>query len=425
MHLKRLYLRWFITVLIILCGSLATGCEKHAENHGMEEDNEQRGGIVAATFSEQDAIRLRAESFHRFQSFAESGGEQCGQDFDKRYTNVENYYFYCEDLDSEQKIKAYLQQVYTERVAEELMKQYPVKIIEGKAAYVPGDILVFYDWEKAAAAVKEDQGSTKLVEMVVPNTLNERVTLSIEYVYLIEEQGWRINTAPDQEIKRTEPLEAATPQPDDSAAWDPPELAVQKVCKQDDIFSSHGDVGEIVDHLAGEFQRQSPDSAAPSEHEMALMLDRLGECFRDETANLLDRQGQLAATVHTLREKGLALNTDIYLYHEQVEGGGSMYVAMANSFPGMLEIHLHQYVRQKLNDSFPDSDPEPFDSLHTALQDILEEKRTSLQEDELALEILDRISKTVDEWVVALPGKTEAETNLLQALLAKVGQLNG
>lgn len=194
--------------------------------------------------------------------------------------------------------------------------------------------------------------------------------------------------------------------------YDITDHVARMVCLQEDVYDL--DIWEIDQRIETRYMEMG--QFAPSPHEVADIFRKVGSCFREQSEASLDGNAKLRAQVNALREAALALNDEVYTYNDYVNGGGSMYVAFANRYPGVLEIDLYHYVQEALDRHDLTDDTDEFTQLVTTITDRLEEMKSSVKHDEHALAIVANLEASMTTIVELLNERTAAEQRLLQKL---------
>lgn len=176
-----------LTVIIMI--SVMAGC-------GLKDMTKTKENVpVIPTLNEEAALMLRTEAIAKFYSVFHDGGEDSAELNDERIANDEYYYYFCDDLDSLEKINAALLPFFSKDIVSELVDWYPILEINGKISYQPYDVGSMLNWNKAKGTLKKDQADVKVYEFIVPDIDGVTETIEIEFVN-INNSGWRINTDP-------------------------------------------------------------------------------------------------------------------------------------------------------------------------------------------------------------------------------------
>lgn len=105
------------------------------------------------------------------------------------------YRYLSPDVDTEDKMLAYLQEVYTAEVSQQLYGSYGYQQHNGRFYHLPGELGTLYAWKKAEPTLLYKKNNRALYQLKVPvsDFVEEK---QVELVYLID-RGWRINTVID------------------------------------------------------------------------------------------------------------------------------------------------------------------------------------------------------------------------------------
>jgi hypothetical protein len=182
-----------ITLVILVF--LMTGCGLMDVQKEKETETEKESLSMIPALDEKAALALRSEAIAKYYSVFHDGGEACGEPSDDRLANDEYYYYFCNDLDSLEKIEEALHPFFTKDLASELVNSYPIKEIDGKLAFSPFDVGSMLNWDKATGTLKNEQMDVNVYAFVVPDLDGVTETIEIEFVYS-ENNGWKINTDP-------------------------------------------------------------------------------------------------------------------------------------------------------------------------------------------------------------------------------------
>ncbi|OEF95720.1 DL-endopeptidase inhibitor IseA family protein [Desulfuribacillus alkaliarsenatis] len=98
--------------------------------------------------------------------------------------------------DAEEELLAYLQEVYTVEVSQQLLASYNFKTLEGRLFFENGKQGTLYAWHQAEAALLYHKQDRALYSVTVPVGDGYYEEKQIELVYLLN-RGWRVNTIID------------------------------------------------------------------------------------------------------------------------------------------------------------------------------------------------------------------------------------
>lgn len=167
-----------------------TGCNSSKPLANLEE-------IEPISLNDQMAIQLRNEAITKLYTALAEGGEQCTSSFEERLADAEEYYyFFCSDLDTREKITAYLRTSYTESVVREMLDNYPIKVINDKLVYLPYEVGSLREWEKARVIGIMDFEEKSEIRFEVPDVDGETEVITIDAVYEAIDDKWKLDTAP-------------------------------------------------------------------------------------------------------------------------------------------------------------------------------------------------------------------------------------
>lgn len=105
------------------------------------------------------------------------------------------YRYLSPNIDTEGKMLAYLQEVYTSEVSQQLYGSYGYQQHNGRFYHQPGELGTLYAWKKAEPTLLYKKNNRALYQLKVPvgDFIEEK---QVELVYLID-RGWRVNTVID------------------------------------------------------------------------------------------------------------------------------------------------------------------------------------------------------------------------------------
>ncbi|AZS14045.1 DL-endopeptidase inhibitor IseA family protein [Paenibacillus lutimineralis] len=173
---------------VVIMVSFIVGC-------GLKDMTNAKENVpMIPTLNEEAALKLRTEAIAKFYSVFHDGGGSAELN-DERIANDEYYYYFCDDLDSLEKIKAALLPFFSTDIVSELVDSYPISEINGKLSYQPYDVGSMLKWDEAKGTLKKDQADVKVYEFIVPDIDGVTEPIEVEFVN-IENSGWRINTDP-------------------------------------------------------------------------------------------------------------------------------------------------------------------------------------------------------------------------------------
>ncbi|MFD3260746.1 DL-endopeptidase inhibitor IseA family protein [Paenibacillus lentus] len=149
------------------------------------------------SLNDQMAIQLRDEAIAKLYTALAEGGEQCTASLEERLADAEEYYYYfCIDLDTKEKITAYLRTSYTESVVREMLDNYPIKNINDKLVYLPYEVGSLREWEEARVIGIMDFEEKSEITFEVPDVDGETEVITIDAVYEAIDDKWKLDTAP-------------------------------------------------------------------------------------------------------------------------------------------------------------------------------------------------------------------------------------
>ncbi|MCP3776601.1 IseA DL-endopeptidase inhibitor family protein [Paenibacillus sp. MZ04-78.2] len=192
----------FLIVLLIATGGL-TSCNKHASSEPLRQEisssgNNEKTEIQIEKLNEKDALALRNKAANHYFNVLDGGTDRTAQ---QKSTPLTEDYFYnfCDDLDTIDKLTAYLEEVFTKEITADFIKTSDFKMINNKLSYPSLGWGSLSDWEKAAVKLKADEGNVKTFEFTVPSveeSMNDE-TVSLEYKY-VPQKGWRVASRPSK-----------------------------------------------------------------------------------------------------------------------------------------------------------------------------------------------------------------------------------
>lgn len=153
--------------------------------------------IEPISLNDQMAIQLRNQAITKLYTALAEGGEQCTSSFEERLADAEEYYYhFCSDLDTREKITAYLRTSYTESVVKEMLDNYPIKVINDKLVYLPYEVGSLREWEEARVIGIMDFEEKSEIRFEVPDVDGETEVITIDAVYEAIDDKWKLDTAP-------------------------------------------------------------------------------------------------------------------------------------------------------------------------------------------------------------------------------------
>lgn len=169
-----------VLVLLVLASILLTAC----------------GGNDIPALTKKEAMTLRNQAIIRFADITMSGGCSYGEIMEAATPDYD-YYYFCEKLNTLEKLTSYLEEVFTGELTEELLKSRDVKVINNRLAFSVGDWGSMNDWANAKVNLKSRPSKDRVIyEFIVPDVDgNNPESIEIEYVY-VPDKGWRVVTAP-------------------------------------------------------------------------------------------------------------------------------------------------------------------------------------------------------------------------------------
>lgn len=163
---------------------------------GWGTDDDDEGDDVIPPLDGEAALKLRDEGVTRFFTVFYDGGKKC-KPLEERQIGDDplGYYFFCDDMNTKDKIKEYLEPSYADALITEWVDSDTVVEKDGKLAYMPYDVGALTNWEEAKLSrVVEDKGSTKVFEYDVPEAEGESRLIQVPFIY--ENQRWKLNAYP-------------------------------------------------------------------------------------------------------------------------------------------------------------------------------------------------------------------------------------
>ncbi|GAA0133209.1 hypothetical protein YSY43_00490 [Paenibacillus sp. YSY-4.3] len=108
----------------------------------------------------------------------------------------EYYYYFCDDLNSREKLTAYLRTSYTESVVREMLDTNGIKVINDKLVYLPYEVGSLREWEEAKVIGITDFKEKSEITFEVPDVDGETEVIIVDAVYETMEGKWKLDTAP-------------------------------------------------------------------------------------------------------------------------------------------------------------------------------------------------------------------------------------
>ncbi|GAA4722518.1 DL-endopeptidase inhibitor IseA family protein [Brevibacillus fulvus] len=164
---------------------------------------EQASVPPVTEMNEQAAVKLVTEGMKRYWHVM-SGGEGAGGTTDGGpiatvTVNGQEYRYLGSDLETKEKLTAYLAQVYTPEAIAQLLKDANLVEHEGKMVQPNADGGSMLRWEDALASLIDGNEESKQYELKVPYGEGNDVEFAVVEVDMKKlAQGWLINTSPAQ-----------------------------------------------------------------------------------------------------------------------------------------------------------------------------------------------------------------------------------
>jgi iseA protein len=149
-----------------------------------------------SNLSEEEALRIHQVASKHLLNIFEGG--TCSFE-DRRVPNDNNeYYYFCDNLDTEEKMYNYLEEGFTYNIANHLINELDIFKVNGRLAFTPRSSGSMNDWENARGEIVEEKNGTIVYKFTVPLVVKSDyppTEVIIEYIY-VEGKGWRINNIP-------------------------------------------------------------------------------------------------------------------------------------------------------------------------------------------------------------------------------------
>ncbi|MFF2753185.1 DL-endopeptidase inhibitor IseA family protein [Psychrobacillus sp. NPDC058041] len=149
--------------------------------------------------TQKQALDLAIE-FNKVSNYVQRGGDYKKDEYKTFSYNQKTYRYLSSSIDTEKKLKSYLEKVIVPSEVEHFIKSRGIIEYKGKLAQVEADSGSLLQWEKATAKYVKTEKNTTYYRLTVPvwNT-NEKQDFMVEYQYL-NNIGWKISKEPKQEI---------------------------------------------------------------------------------------------------------------------------------------------------------------------------------------------------------------------------------
>ncbi|WP_334078129.1 DL-endopeptidase inhibitor IseA family protein [Paenibacillus sanfengchensis] len=142
------------------------------------------------------ALKLRDEGVATFFTVFYDGGKKC-KPLEERQIGDDplGYYFFCDDMNTKEKIREYLEPSFADALITEWVDSDIVVEQDGKLVYRPYDVGALTDWDKAKLSrVVVDERDKKVFEYDVPEAEGESRLIQVPFIY--ENQKWKLNAHP-------------------------------------------------------------------------------------------------------------------------------------------------------------------------------------------------------------------------------------
>jgi len=161
---------------------------------------ESNTGLANRTLQVQEALNIHNSAVTHINTLA-FGGECDLNERKVPRTSVE--YYYCEELNSPEKISKYLEEVFTNNETSQIMKDLKIKYYDGKPSFIPSDSGSMNDWTKANGTIIKQSKNQITYEFIVPLRIESTIppaVVQIDYVYE-SGKGWRMNNIPSSNFR--------------------------------------------------------------------------------------------------------------------------------------------------------------------------------------------------------------------------------
>lgn len=161
---------------------------------------DQEAPQAAENMDEKAVVKLTAEGiklyWHVMTGGEGAGGTTSGGPIPTVQINGMEYRYLGQDIETNEKLMEYLQQVYTKEASEAFIKNANIVEHEGRLAQPNADGGSMLQWENAQASLIQEAADTKQFELKVSSGEGANVEfkpITVE-VKNVEGAGWRINT---------------------------------------------------------------------------------------------------------------------------------------------------------------------------------------------------------------------------------------
>ncbi|WP_179223539.1 DL-endopeptidase inhibitor IseA family protein [Paenibacillus tyrfis] len=143
---------------------------------------------------------LVTEAANRF-FHTKEGGALPNAKCDDRIITVNGkggYQFFCEPLDTMDKLKAYLSEVFTDEIVDQLIAELNLVIVDNKIAMQTLGVVGGIDWEHATFKMIKREGNFYSYECTVPITGSDDSELRRMVLFKDPKTGWKVASDPGQ-----------------------------------------------------------------------------------------------------------------------------------------------------------------------------------------------------------------------------------
>ncbi|WP_189596888.1 DL-endopeptidase inhibitor IseA family protein [Paenibacillus elgii] len=193
MLVKRIILLFFVLFLSSSYNSQGLQSERipQAESASAE-------AAAIPPLDEKKAVELYEQALSEFIEFW-YGDLGCEDEQLERSMIVDGklYHQFCSKMDSMEKIKTKLGNVFSDVMVEYLIQSHGVTTINGKLVFKESDIGRMGDWERATAALVADLGNRRVFTLLIPiydEPEESGFSDIVECVY--EHSSWKLNMIP-------------------------------------------------------------------------------------------------------------------------------------------------------------------------------------------------------------------------------------
>jgi hypothetical protein len=201
----RVFMKKYIIILLLI--NLITGCDsrlKESKNEIPITDNNLPTESLKSTVESENSIgrqlidndfvlNLVTEAFNRtWRVEVADYNEAEGSTFKDGSTT---YRFYSSDIDTEEEMNNYLEEVYTEKITKEITKEIFKHQKNGKLYHSDGELGTLMGWgdSKFNIIPEESNGYKQFFDFQVPTTDDFFDEEKVELI-LIKDRGWRVNS---------------------------------------------------------------------------------------------------------------------------------------------------------------------------------------------------------------------------------------